>query len=105
MTLEAMLDDLATLPPQTGLRAFIEEGTRALRAISTALRQQAPLAALPDLRAAQRALVRRAEGADAAIVDVLGRLSDRLVDNVDTLAHVVTRSQQNSDVNTAAVPA
>ncbi|WP_449424800.1 FUSC family protein [Rhodanobacter lindaniclasticus] len=86
MTLEAMLDDLATLPPQTGLRAFIEEDTRALRAISTALRQQAPLAALPRPRAPQRALVRRAEGADAAIVDVLGRLSDRLVDNVYMLA-------------------
>jgi uncharacterized membrane protein YccC len=93
MTLEAMLDDLAKLPPQTGLTAFIEESTQALRAISSALRQQAALADLPDLRAAQRAMVRHAEGADAATLDLLTRISDRLVDNIDTLAHVVARKQ------------
>jgi hypothetical protein len=27
---------------------------------------------------------------------VLGRISDRLVDNIDTLAHVVARSQQQA---------
>jgi hypothetical protein len=93
MTLEAMLDDLARLPPQTGLAAFIEESTQALRTISGALRQQAALTDLPDLRAAQRAMVRHAEGADAATLDLLTRISDRLVDNIDTLAHVVARKQ------------
>src|SRR6185312_13305485 len=91
MTLEAMLGDLARLPPSTGLADFIGECIRALHAISGALRQQAPLTGLPDLRAAQRALVRRTAGADAASVDLLGRISDRLVDNIDTLAHVINR--------------
>jgi len=91
MTLEAMLGDLARLPPSTGLADFIGECIRALHAISDALRQQAPLTGLPDLRAAQRALVRRTAGADAASVDLLGRISDRLVDNIDTLAHVINR--------------
>ena len=104
MTLEAMLDDLAKLPPQTGLTAFIEESTQALRAISSALRQQAALADLPDLRAAQRAMVRHAEGADAATLDLLTRISDRLVDNIDTLAHVVTRSQQNGKRSLGPLP-
>jgi uncharacterized membrane protein YccC len=93
MTLEAMLDDLAKLPPQTGLAAFIEESTQALRVISCALRQQAALADLPDLRASQRALVRRAEGANTATLDLLARISDRLVDNIDPLAHVGARNQ------------
>jgi uncharacterized membrane protein YccC len=113
MTLEAMLEDLARLPPQTGLGAFIEESTRALHGISGALRQQASLAdvpalpALPDLRATQRALVRRAKsaaGADLASVDLLGRISDRLVDNIDTLAHVVTRSQQKDGRSVGPLP-
>jgi uncharacterized membrane protein YccC len=104
MTLEAMLGDLARLPPQTGLAAFIEEATRALRAISDALRRQAPPPDLPDLRAAQRALVSRAAGADAALVEVLGRISDRLVDNIDTLAHVVARSQPHGGHDTRPQP-
>jgi uncharacterized membrane protein YccC len=103
MTLEAMLDDLARLPPQTGLAAFIAQVTHALHDISEALRQQSGLGALPDLRAAQRAMVRHAEGADAATIDLLARISDRLVDNIDTLAHVVARSpRQDSHSGGAA---
>ncbi|HXD38440.1 MAG TPA: FUSC family protein [Rhodanobacter sp.] len=105
MTLEATLGDLATLPPQTGLGSFVEQAAHALQAISTALRTQTPVPARPDLRASQRALIRRAEGADAATVDLLARISDRLVDNIDTLAHVVTRSQQEPSGSTDAVPA
>jgi hypothetical protein len=46
----------------------------------------------PDLREHQRALVQAlARTKDRELADALGRLTDRLTDNVETVAHVVTR--------------
>jgi hypothetical protein len=46
----------------------------------------------PDLRLHQRALVQAlARTKDRELADAIGRLTDRLTDNVDTVAHVVTR--------------
>lgn len=106
MTLEAMLDDLAVLPVQTDLGHFVKQAAGALQTISTALRSREPMAALPDLRAQQRALVAAAAaGTDPAAAELLARISDRLVDNIDTLAHVVKRSQDAAAAVADTVPA
>ena len=66
-----------------------------MQAIATALREQRPLGALPELRAMQRELVTSMRGVgDRAALELLARISDRLVDNVDTLAYVTKRSSQ-----------
>jgi uncharacterized membrane protein YccC len=93
MALEATLDDLATLPAADAIGRFIEHNADAVQAIATALREQQPLGALPGLRAMQRELVTSMqEVGDRAVPELLARISDRLVDNVDTLAHVTKRS-------------
>ena len=97
MTLEAMIDDLAALPARAEIGHFIEQSASSVQAVATALREQRGIDALPDLRARQRALVNLLQGAgDHAAAESLARLSDRLVDNVDTLAHVVNRARQES---------
>jgi uncharacterized membrane protein YccC len=94
MTLEALIDDISTLPAQADIRDFVELTANALQMVATALREQHALDALPDLRARQRALVVLMRGGeDPAAAELLARISDRLVDNVDTLAHVAGRSQ------------
>ncbi|HEY1589017.1 MAG TPA: FUSC family protein [Rhodanobacter sp.] len=97
MTLEAMVDDLATLPAQAEIRHFVEQSANTVQAIATALREQRSMDTLSDLRTRQRTLVALLQGADdRAAAELLTRLSDRLVDNVNTLAHVVSRAQQES---------
>lgn len=95
MTLEATLDDLAALPATSAIRHFVEQAADAVQAIATALREQQPLGALPELRAMQRELVTSMqEGGDRVALELLARISDRLVDNVNTLAHVMKRGAQ-----------
>ena len=97
MTLEAMVDDLATLPASAEIRHFVEQCANTVQAIATALREQRGMDTLPDLRTRQRTLVALLQSAgDRAATELLARLSDRLVDNVNTLAHVVNRAQQES---------
>jgi uncharacterized membrane protein YccC len=94
MTLEALIDDLATLPAQTEINGFVNETASALQMVATALREQKAIDALPDLRTRQRMLVTLMQGAaNPAAAELLARISDRLVDNVDTVAYVVGRSQ------------
>ncbi|HZX72060.1 MAG TPA: FUSC family protein [Rhodanobacter sp.] len=94
MTLEAMLGDLDDLS-ETGFADFIADASRALQTIATALRTRQTLGALPELRAQQRLLVSRLHATtELPTMELLTRLSDRLVDNIDTLAHVVRRSEQ-----------
>lgn len=96
MTLEATLDDFATLAEPAGVARFVEQAAGNLRAIAAALREQRPTGPLPDLRALQRQLVGATrEGGDPAAAELLARISDRLVDNIDTLAHVANRSRQD----------
>jgi len=95
MTLEALLDDLAALPAQAEISRFVERAADALQTIATALREQCAMDPLPELRAMQRTLVSLMHGAeDHATADLLVRVSDRLVDNIDTLAYVTNRSRQ-----------
>ncbi|GAB2560164.1 FUSC family protein [Rhodanobacter koreensis] len=95
MTLEAMIDDLAALPARAEIGHFIEQSADTVQTIATALREQRSMDVLPDLRARQRTLMTLLQGVDDhATAELLTRLSDRLVDNVDTLAYVVNRARQ-----------
>jgi uncharacterized membrane protein YccC len=97
MTLEATLDDLSTLPDQAALGRFVEQAAGSLQVLASALREQRAADALPDLRAMQRALVGSVrESDDRVAADLLARISDRLVDNINTLAHVMNRSRSDS---------
>lgn len=105
MTLEALLDDLADLPVQVELHRFVEQAAAAVQAAASALREQRVPSGLPDLRAMQRALLAQLHGQpDRAAVDLLARISDRLVDNVNTLAHVLNRSLPEPPAMLAAPP-
>jgi uncharacterized membrane protein YccC len=94
MTLEAMIEDLATLPAQVEISRFVEHAANTVQMIATVLREQRTTDALPDLRAQQQALITLLQGTgDRATTELLTRISDRLVDNIGTLAHVVNRSR------------
>lgn len=95
MTLEALLQGRATLPEQAEVSAFIDHAATALHAIAGALREHRAAAALPDLRMLQRSLATLLAMSDDRVgADQVTRLTDRLVDNINTLAHVVSRCPQ-----------
>jgi uncharacterized membrane protein YccC len=95
MTLEAQLHHRANLPEQTEVSAFIDHAATALHGIAGALREQRAVTGMPDLRMLQRSLGRLlAMSEDTATAHEVARLTDRLVDNVNTLAHVLVRCPQ-----------
>lgn len=95
MTLEALLHTRTGLPEQGEVSAFIDHAATGLHGIAGALREQRTTAGLPDLRALQRSLATLlAMSEDQAGAEQVARLTDRLVDNVNTLAHVVARCPQ-----------
>jgi uncharacterized membrane protein YccC len=95
MTLEALIDDHTSLPESTEVSAFIEQAQLALHEVAEALRQQRTLQPLPELRILQRSLASLlAMTEERAIAEQLNRLSDRLVDNINTLAYIIERNQQ-----------
>lgn len=89
MTLEARLGYQAHLPARTLLEPFLRQAAAALGEVAEALRTNREPAALPPIRAMQRRLGREPVAAD---VGVLVDVCDRLVDNVNTLAHVVSKT-------------
>lgn len=106
MTLEATLDDLAKLPAQADIGRFIDQVATALQDVATTLREQRATGPLPDLRARQRAVVSSMQGTeDRAAAERWMRISDRLVDNVDTLAHVVSRRSAEPAADARREPA
>lgn len=97
MTLEALVGDHDAVPEQAEVNSFVEHVASALHATADALREHRAPQAMPDLRALQRSLstlLSMAENKQTA--DLLGRISDRLVDNVNTLTHIVDRAQQKT---------
>lgn len=95
MTLEALIDNHDKLPESAEISGFIDRVAAALHSIAVALREHRGQEPLPDLRRLQRslaALLNMAE--DRPTAELLKRLSDRLVDNVDTLAHVLSRQPE-----------
>jgi uncharacterized membrane protein YccC len=98
MALEALIDDNNALPEQVETGNFIELVANTLREIADALREQRAPIDLPDLRALQQTLVvLLLMSENRASADLLTRISDRLVDNVNTLAHVVQQSVATPD--------
>ncbi|MGC1548025.1 MAG: FUSC family protein [Rhodanobacter sp.] len=95
MSLEALVIDHDGLPEQAEVSGFIDHSAASLHAIAAALREQRIPPPLPDLRGLQRSLAALLAMAENRQVSrLLVRISDRLVDNVDTLAHVASRSRQ-----------
>lgn len=92
MTLEALCNDHPRLLAQNEINAFVEQAGRALHEIAAALREQRSIEPLADLRAMQRTLATQ-WGAqdDRETVSAINRICDRLVDNVNTLVHVMGR--------------
>ncbi|MEO7051605.1 MAG: FUSC family protein [Rhodanobacter sp.] len=105
MTMEAMLDDFAELPEQVRLNALVMVSADTLQTIAAALRAHELTPVLPDLRGLQRTLLSVVNGsAEANTTVLLARITDRLVNNVDTLAHIVNSSQSDPAL-TGALPA
>ncbi len=103
MTLEALLAHQR--PVERPLDEFMSQSAEALRQVAEALRTERPPGALPPIRAAQRHLVQLlAAHADAGAAAELDDLGDRLVDNINTLAHIVGRTVSARPVPQAASP-
>ena len=92
MTLEALLHGYDSLPEQVEVTHFIERTAAYLHTVAVALRNNQAAAPAPELRRLQRSLATLlAMADDRPRAEQLERLSDRLVDNIDTLAHVAGR--------------
>ena len=92
MTLEALLDDLSTLPGQAEIRLFIDTLAGRVQTVAETLRGKSAHRDLPDLRRLQRHLLLQLDQPDQRpAAELLERVSDRLVDNVNTLVHVMER--------------
>jgi len=95
MSLEALVADHEGLPEQAEVSGFVDHCAASLHSIAAALREQRIPPPLPDLRGLQRSLAALlAMAENRQVAGLLVRISDRLVDNVDTLAHVASRSRQ-----------
>jgi uncharacterized membrane protein YccC len=95
MMLEAALGAPAAAAAQRQMQALMEQGAGSLEQIAAAVARTAPPQCLsPRLRALQGDLARElgAPGAGEVAAE-LATLSDRLVDNINTLAHIVERAQ------------
>jgi uncharacterized membrane protein YccC len=95
MTLEAALSGQAAAPAPGGIQALAAEGASALERIAEAVERRAPPPPLsPRLRALQRELVRELDASGSgSVVAELAALGDRLVDNINTLGHIVARAR------------
>jgi uncharacterized membrane protein YccC len=92
MTLEAMVDDMGDRLDWDQVSPLVHEASTALHTLSGALRDAQPPGPLPDLRSRQREIVaalarRRGPGTADQVVGI----SDRLVDNINTINHILAR--------------
>jgi uncharacterized membrane protein YccC len=91
MALEALGDEPAARP--AAVNDFVASCATAVQTIANALRGQRAPDALPDLRTLQQSLLASLRQAGTqAEAEPLIRLSDRLTDNINTLAHVLRRA-------------
>jgi len=91
MALEALGDASPARP--AAVNAFVATCADAVQVVATALREQRTPDTLPALRALQQALQATLQAEGRAEAESLVRLSDRLTDNIDTLAHVLRRAR------------
>jgi hypothetical protein len=89
MTLEALLGHEERPPVQRLLEPFLRAGSVSLAEAADALSEYREPRTLPPIRAAQRQLARALAGSGAA---ELVAACDRLVDNANTLTHIVARA-------------
>ena len=89
MTLEALLGHEERPPVQRLLEPFLRAGSVSLAEAAEALSEYREPRTLPPIRAAQRQLARALAGSGAA---ELVAACDRLVDNANTLTHIVARA-------------
>ncbi|QAU24308.1 FUSC family protein [Dyella sp. M7H15-1] len=97
MTLEALLHDCDNLPEQAEVTHFVDRSAAQLRALAVALRDNQLPPPAPELRQLQRSLSTLLTMADdKPRAEQLVRISDRLADNINTLAYVVGRGPQEA---------
>ena len=93
MALEAFLDAEEDLSCAEALADFTNPACDALGILTARLDGAAAPTAIPDLRQRQQVLADRlAQDAGHGTETALVTISDRLVDNINTLAHIVTRA-------------
>ena len=99
MTIDAARGTLATQRTWETLQPLLTQSARTLEQIAEAVENRAqPECVAPRLRATQREIARKlTESSHGAIAGELATLSDRLVDNINTLAHVVARGSAVRD--------
>jgi uncharacterized membrane protein YccC len=93
MALEAVLgdDDRFRFPCADAVADYVDTAERALQVLATALRDATEPPPLPDLRGLQRALATQlGDAPERHAAETLVAVSDRLTDNIDTLAHVLS---------------
>ena len=94
MTLEAALNTAGEAAGWRAVAVMIEQGAAALEQIAEAVEKEDLPGCVPiQLRAFQTELARELGASEDAIATELVTLSDRLVDNINTLRHVVARAR------------
>ncbi|URL57333.1 FUSC family protein [Luteibacter flocculans] len=92
MALEALIDDGEVPEAWPSVGAFIHEASVTLRQQADALNQGVGIGMPQGLREHQRTVVEAVSRTrDRELAEAVARLTDRLTDNVDTIAHVVNR--------------
>lgn len=93
MTLEALIGHQERLPARSLIAPFVRESAATLGDVADALRADREPQTLPPIRAAQRRLAREviAQSSDG-LGGEIAQACDRLVDNINTVAHVVSRT-------------
>jgi uncharacterized membrane protein YccC len=96
MTLDALLSAAGAGAARESVAALIDQGAASLQQVSEAVADETRADCIsPQLRATQRDLVRKlGAAADGGAGGELAMLSDRLTDNINTLAHLVARAGQ-----------
>jgi uncharacterized membrane protein YccC len=93
MMLDAALSPAASVPQAARVRALMDQGARALEQIAEAVASKAqPDGISPRLRDSQLDMAAKLGATGGGIGAELATLSDRLVDNINTLAHVASRA-------------
>ncbi|HET7268662.1 MAG TPA: FUSC family protein [Oleiagrimonas sp.] len=108
MALEALLDEEGNLPCGDATDEFLDAACTALQQIVTGVRESREPDDFPSLRPLQLALterLRQSPDDDDAPASML-KLSDRLTDNINTLAHVLGKAlpADENDENAPGAP-
>ena len=93
MTLEALIPQHGGLAGGAATKSLLLDGSAALREVADALSAHRAPGQLPPIRALQRQLARTLEAvpASGAAGELVGTC-DRVVDSIDTVAHIVSRA-------------